>query len=124
MLYVEFSVNLRRMFLGLAVLFALIIVVKSLMPAMPTLSISNIDKAAHMFAYCALGAVTLPAFARVKPFIVWCGLCIFGASIEIIQGLLSTGRAFDFWDGVANALGALLAVASWMLLTRFAKKLT
>jgi len=124
MIYVGFSANLRRGFLGLAVLFALIIVVKSLMPAIPTSYVSNIDKVAHMFAYLALGAVTLPAFARVKPLIIWCGLCGFGASIEVIQGVLSTGRTFDLLDGAANALGALLAVAGWIILTRLAKKIT
>ena len=124
MFYVEFNANLRRVFLGLTVLLAVIIVVKSLTPALPSLAISNIDKLAHMSAYLALGAVTLPAFSHVKPFIVWCGLCAFGASIEIAQGLLSTGRSADIMDGVANASGAVLAVVGWMILTRFAQKIT
>jgi len=124
MIYVGFSANLRRLFLGVSVLFALFIIVKSLAPAVPILSISNIDKVAHMLAYCALGAVTLPAFAHIKPLIVWCGLCVFGASIEITQGLLSTGRSFDFLDGIANAYGALLAVLGWRILTWLAKKFT
>ena len=124
MIYVEFSANLRRAFLVLTALLAVIISVKSLMPALPTLSISNIDKVAHTLAYLALGAAVLPAFPRVKPFIVWCYLCAFGVCIEITQGLLDTGRTADFLDSVANAGGATLAVAGWIVLTLFAKKLT
>ncbi len=122
--YIGFSTNLRRFFLGLTAIFAFIIAVKSLSPAMPTLSISYIDKVAHLCAYLLLGAVALPAFASVKPIFVWAGLCVFGASIEITQGLLNTGRTLDPLDGIANATGALLAVGIWIIITWLAQKFT
>ena len=122
MIYTNFNVKLRRLFLALTVLLAIFIAVKSLTPAIPTLSISNIDKVAHMLAYLALGAAALPAFPRVKPSIIWCGLCAFGICIEITQGMMNTGRSVDFWDGIANASGALLAIIGWVILTLLAQK--
>jgi VanZ family protein len=124
MLYTKFNTNVRRGLLALAFLFAVIIVLKSLTPAIPVISITNIDKAVHMSAYLALGMITLPAFADVKPFIVWCGLSVFGASVEIAQGLMNTGRSADVLDGVANATGAMLAVIVWVLLSKFSRNYT
>lgn len=124
MLYTKFNTNVRRGLLALAFLFAVIIVLKSLTPAIPVISITNIDKAVHMSAYLALGMITLPAFADVKPFIVWCGLSVFGASVEIAQGLMNTGRTADVLDGVANASGAMLAVIVWILLSKFSRNYT
>jgi len=124
MVYVEFSTNLRRTFLVLAILLASIIVVKSVTPALPSLSLSNMDKVIHVAAYFALGLVALPALPRVRPLYIWFGLCALGASIELAQGLMNAGRTANILDGVANATGAVLAIAVWLILTRLTRKFT
>lgn len=123
MIYTGFSTNVRKAFLGLAVLLATIIFVQSVTPVLTSLSISNMDKVIHVLAYLVLGAVTLPALPRLKPLMVWLGLCGFGASIELAQGLMSTGRSADILDGIANAGGAFLAVMCWRILSRLVRKL-
>ncbi|MCF6221113.1 MAG: hypothetical protein L3J65_08375 [Robiginitomaculum sp.] len=122
MIYTGFSIGMQRMFLVLAVVLATVIVVKSVTPALPSLSISNMDKVIHVLAYLILGLVTLPALSRFKPLMVWIGLCGFGASIEVAQGLMSTGRSADIFDGIANAGGAFLALVSWRILTLLIRK--
>ncbi len=124
MVYQKFNASFRLLFLALTVLLACFIAIKSLTPTMPTFSITNIDKAAHLLAYFTLGAAALPAFPRVKPLFIWLGLSAFGICIEITQGLLNTGRSLDIWDGIANASGAFLAVLAWLILTRLVQKFT
>jgi len=108
--------------MGLAIAFATIILVKSLPPALPSLSISNGDKLIHILAYLVLGGVTLPALPRIRPLLVWLGVAGFGAGVEVLQGMMNTGRSADVYDGIANALGALFAVIMWFVLTRFLDK--
>ncbi len=122
MLYLKFGQGLRRSFLGLLILFATIILVKSLTPALPGLSISHADKYIHVLAYLVLGLVTLPALPRIRPILVWLGVAGFGVGVEVMQGVVNTGRSADIYDGIANALGALLAIGVWMLFSKVMAK--
>jgi len=122
MLYTKFEQKLRWLFMGLAIALAAIILVKSLTPALPSLNINNADKFIHVIAYLILGAVTLPALPRVRPVLVVLGVAGFGAGIEVLQGMINTGRSADIYDAFANALGAVLAVIIWVLLTRYLRK--
>ena len=123
MLYTKFGQDLQRSFTGLAIAFATIILVKSLTPALPSLSINNVDKYIHVIAYLVLGVVTLPALPHIRPVLVCLGVAGFGAGIEILQGIINTGRSADIYDGVANALGAVLAVIIWIIFTRYVVKI-
>jgi len=122
MLYTKFGQGVRRSFIGLAIVFAAIILVKSLTPALPSLSIDNADKYLHVLAYLVLAAATLPTLPRVRPVLVVLGVAGFGAGVEVLQGMLSTGRSTDIYDGLANALGALLALGIWMVFSKIMAK--
>ncbi len=122
MLYTNFGQGVRRFFAGLSLLLAVVILVKSLIPALPGLSINNGDKYVHVLAYLVLGAAVLPACPRIRPVLVWLGVAGFGAGVEIMQGLLDTGRSADIYDGIANALGALLAIGFWLVISRLMAK--
>ena len=116
-IYRKFGKGIRGCFALAALLLAGFILVKSLAPVHTSLSISNMDKIIHGLAYFTLGSATLPALPRVKPLLVWGLLCLFGGGIEVMQGMLTAGRTASFFDGLANAGGALAAVLFWLGLT-------
>ncbi len=118
MQYTKFSQGLRRLCSGLAMVFAVVILVKSLTPTLPSIPINHADKYLHVLAYLALGAVALPAFAHIRPLFVWLGVVVFGGGVEVLQGVVNTGRAADIYDGIANAFGALLAIGIWQLISK------
>lgn len=122
MIYNQFGIGVRLTFTGLAIALALFIGVSSLVPARPNLLINHMDKILHMLAYLTLGAATFPAFPKVKPLLVWLGLCGFGVAIEVLQGVMTTGRSTDILDGIANASGALLALLAWAVLSRLVRQ--
>jgi len=118
MLYRNFGPMRRQIFMGLSCVFAVIILVKSLTPALPSLNANHADKYIHVLAYLVLAVVVLPALPRLRPFYIWVGVAGFGLGVEVLQGLVNTGRSADIYDGIANATGALLAVLIWGLMTR------
>lgn len=75
------------------------------------------DKIAHFLAYGALGAAF--AFAKFtifgRRFFGALLLAGYGAALEFVQGLMGV-RTPDFYDGVANALGAFVAFPFAMLI--------
>ncbi len=124
MIYRTFNPKIHVAFAGLAFGLAVIITVSSLIPAQPSLTVNNMDKILHVAAYAGLGIATLPAFPSIKPVSIWLGLCVFGLVIEVLQGLMPTGRATDILDGLANASGAFLALVAWAILSRLVQKIT
>ncbi len=116
-IYKKFSMAFRLAFSALAILLAGFILVQSLTETHSSLTVSNMDKVVHLGAYFVLGTATLPALPRLKPIIVWALLSLFGGGIEIMQGMMNLGRTASFFDGLANASGALLAVLFWLGLT-------
>ena len=116
-IYKKFSMAFRLAFSALAILLAGFILVQSLTEAHSSITVSNMDKVVHLGAYFVLGAATLPALPRLKPILVWALLSLFGGGIEIAQGMMNLGRSASFFDGLANASGALLAVLFWLGLT-------
>ena len=75
------------------------------------------DKIAHGFAYFALGFAIIPALGKVRLILIWAGLSFIGIGLEIIQGMMKTGRQADVLDAAANASGALLAVLVWSIIS-------
>ncbi len=118
MIYKKFSKKTNRLFAILTLALALLIFVKSLSVAMPSLHIHNSDKIIHAIAYFVLGVFALPAFTRVKPIWVFVLTSGFGVLIEILQGLMHTGRTADPMDALANAVGVGLAVVFWWFVSR------
>ena len=113
-IYKKFGITFRLASSALAILLAGFILVQSLTEAHTSLTVSNMDKVIHLLAYFVLGAATLPALPRLRPLLVWALLSLFGGGIEIMQGMMNLGRTASFFDGLANASGAFLAVLFWL----------
>lgn len=108
---------LKKYALILAVPYTVALTTVSLMHLgkLPDMNISFADKVFHFLAY---GLFTLLWFwvfyyKFENSFFKAVGLAFllaisFGMLIEVLQGTLTTKRAFDLYDALANSLGALL----------------
>lgn len=95
-----------RTWLWLAYIVALML--GSLLPVhMP--EVPGKDKSLHTLAYAGLVVLWPPQWRR-SWLAVWGLATLFGASMEIGQKLLPTGRTMELADAVANALGAGVGV--------------
>ncbi|QKI88522.1 VanZ family protein [Thiomicrorhabdus xiamenensis] len=81
-----------------------------LTPYIPTIKVSNIDKAYHFIAYFALMIWFAQAYAANRRWIILLAIILFGILIEFIQP--HYGRDFDIKDMLANSSGALMA---WLI---------
>ena len=85
----------------------------------PVINIPNLDKCIHAFFHFVFTFVWFLFFYKqlkldsvFKPLLISFLLSfLFGIGIEILQGLITTTRSADVLDGVANLIGALLAVS-------------
>ncbi len=83
------------------------------------LSISNIDKLMHLLAYAGLSFLLMMVYAyrrtlRVTDYIQILALvAIYGIVDEVLQSFV--GRDCEFWDWVADALGAAVGLACFHL---------
>ena len=106
--------------------YAALVALASLLPGnrLPTIPdwsrLFSPDKVAHFGVYAIFALLLSVCFSErgktrttVIAFSVAAG---FGALMEILQGISGTGRQADVVDMVANALGALLGIAIWLLL--------
>lgn len=116
---------LKRYAPVLAALWAIVIMVVSVIPSadLPSLSIWEPDKVMHASVYAILTLLVYFALIKLRPYrkrknIVAAGLCIlYGSIIEIIQRLLPT-RSFDLLDALANSIGCMLALLVILLISR------
>lgn len=119
-----------RLWLGLWVLAMGVVIAICLMPApaLPPLP-DNSDKVEHLLAYFVLASCAVQLFAgRRALMFAALGLVALGIGIEIAQGLLTSDRAADPRDVLANATGIMLGMATvltpWRdLLLRWEKRL-
>ncbi|HRF78195.1 MAG TPA: VanZ family protein [Chitinophagales bacterium] len=117
--------SFRRYAPYLAALWALIILVVSVIPGedLPSLSIWEPDKVLHAFVYGVLTAliyITRPQNAVFIKKLVFQAilLCIlYGFFIELIQLVLPT-RKFDILDALANTVGCFIAGGIILLISR------
>lgn len=117
--------SFRRYAPYLAALWALIILVVSVIPGedLPSLSIWEPDKVLHAFVYGVLTAliyITRPQNAVFIKKLVFQAilLCIlYGFFIELIQLVLPT-RKFDILDALANTVGCFIAGGIISLISR------
>lgn len=87
----------------------LAVIVGSMLPALllPDVPRGG-DKVQHLLGYFVLAAVAVQVFAgRAALLRAGGGLVAMGVLIEIAQGTLTTTRALDPWDALANTLGVL-----------------
>ncbi len=75
------------------------------------------DKLLHFIAYFGLGILGGTGWADRRHVLV-IAMPIFGLALEIIQGGFVEGRSFDWYDGLANAIGAFAGVAASLLCRR------
>lgn len=103
---------LRDKKLLFAVAIAILILYLSLMK-MPkyNISISNIDKWQHSFAYTVLSLSWLFALQKFnKNYLIIISCISFGIIIEILQETVTSYRTGDFLDIIANSVGVLLGL--------------
>ncbi|WP_369048018.1 VanZ family protein [Tenacibaculum sp. UWU-22] len=84
------------------------------------INFSNIDKVEHTIAYSVLTLTWLIALkkqlSRKKTvFIVAFACIIYGIIIEILQGVLTSYRTFDYFDMIANSAGVLIALTIFLI---------
>lgn len=107
----------NKFFLALSVLWTATIAVLCLVSfsKMPSIGISGADKYVHAtlhFFFVVLWFLALHQKQKLKKTLleVLSYSLAFGILIEFLQEVLTTTRAADFFDVVANATGAIVAV--------------
>ena len=79
------------------------------------------DKVVHFLAY-ALMASFWPSSWRRSWLTAFCLAGGLGLLLEFAQGALPTGRFFDPWDAVANAMGAGVGVGAVLVWSRSTRR--
>ncbi len=109
--------NIKNLLKDKLVLIAIVITVAILglsLVKMPDtgVSVENIDKAYHSFAYFILTITWLLSFYKhpQKKYLITISCIIFGIIIEILQNVLTNYRTGEILDVFANSLGSLLAL--------------
>jgi VanZ family protein len=111
----------RPLRLGLYALATAILLVLCVLPTKDLPDPGTGDRFEHSASWFVLTAtgyllapdrkLAIPAFALA-----------YGVFIEVLQGLLPTGRHSDPLDFVADSLGVVLAVLGYLLVRRFARR--
>lgn len=96
----------RRIRAGAALIAALIIAFASLKPPSGGAGLPHLDKLQHLLAYGVLSALTALSLPRVPAGPVL-ALILYGAFLEVLQGMMPLGREASFADALANTVGVL-----------------
>ena len=82
-------------------------------PSLPTIPIENIDKIIHFIFYFVFVFLWIKSIKHISLryflIVLFMALCI-GISIEFLQDKFTKNRAFDWYDIVANILGAITSL--------------
>ena len=95
----------RRLWIVLSGILLAGVVFASLQPNFGPRVPANFDKLEHLAAYVVLALWFTGLVVRDRYWTVVVGLLAFGASIEVLQGLMNIGRSAEWLDMFANALG-------------------
>lgn len=81
------------------------------------------DKVLHVLAFLVLAGLAAFAYPRVRLVIVFLGLALFGAAIELVQAIPSIGREPSWMDWLADmtAAAAILLFIGVLRLMRQAR---
>ena len=78
--------------------------------SLPTIPIENIDKIIHFIFYFVFVFLWIKSIKHISLryflIVLFIALCL-GISIEFLQEKFTKNRAFDWYDIIANALGAI-----------------
>lgn len=76
------------------------------------ITLVNIDKAYHGFAYFTLTIFWLLSFYKIpkKKYLITLCCIIFGIIIEVLQNVITDYRTGEYLDVLANSIGCLLAL--------------
>ena len=117
-LYDPLMGNARRLLvLRLAFWAALVFAfVMAVLPQPPELPGAPSDKVQHIAAFLVLSLLGSLAHFQTRPLILGAGLSLFGALIEIVQGIPSLHRDSDPLDWVADtaAVVVVLVLIHWL----------
>lgn len=106
---------------GVQALFFLALIVVVTLTVIPGASVptdvSLNDKLLHFVAYFGLGVLGGTGWADRRHMLI-IAMPLFGLALEVIQGGFIEGRSFDWYDGLANALGAFAGVAASLMSRR------
>jgi len=109
-----------RLWLGLWWFAIALVALGSLLPAMllPVVPAGG-DKLEHLLGYGLLAAIAVQVFAaRAMLLRAGLGLVLLGVLLELAQGLLTSTRAMDPMDALANTLGVALGMATALTAAR------
>jgi VanZ family protein len=73
------------------------------------------DKLLHLAAFYFLSLIACLAFPRMSLLVVGAAMAVYGAMIELIQGIPYVDRDMEFLDWVADAVGVAIAVVPMAL---------
>jgi len=118
-------------------LWALIILIlcgapSSEFPSVGFLNIPHLDKIVHFGLYVVFTMLLLSETnakrkkgeLEIKSVFISLTIAIFyGLLIELMQMLVFKSRGAEFWDFVANTVGAIVAVLTYRLVNRISKRL-
>jgi VanZ family protein len=92
---------------------------------LPKVGLTYSDKIGHMFFYCILTFLWVLYFffenKYAKNKALFCAAIIaffYGTAIELLQAVLTNYRTGDFFDGLANTFGIVIAVVISMRFVR------
>jgi len=111
-----------------AIAWTLLILVGCFAPAkaFPEVDVPFADKWVHFIMFGGFTFFWLcsnPSLEPIHLFRIFLVSVLFGASIELLQGLLSfLGRSMEFMDAVADAVGGLIGVGIFYFLAILFKK--
>ena len=119
---------LKKYALVIAVLYLIVITILSFisLESTPNLGIDFADKLVHFAIYFLFALLWFNYFNAkriLKPIaksILFA--VVYGIIIEVLQESLTDSRQFDYYDIVANVLGALLIIPFLQLLKSYVKK--
>jgi len=72
------------------------------------------DKVLHFSAYFGISFLALGAFPKTHLVIIFIGLSLTGAGVEILQESMGLGRSASLGDIVANCLGSAVPILLWV----------
>ena len=106
------SVPVRRVLFWAAVLFVFVMAV---LPHPPKVPGQPNDKIQHIGAFTTLGLMGAWGYARAPLLRLLIGLSLFGAFIELVQGIPALHRDSDVKDWIADTLAcsAVLLLVGW-----------
>lgn len=105
----------------LAILFIAVVWAASLWPTidLKPLRFAHADKLEHLVAYALLAYLLVRGWPRVGWWWLWLVAMLCGGAAELGQAFFTTTRHPDWWDMLANTLGAgiglLLARLTWLI---------